>query len=708
MSQPQTWLNYLTDELGRCYVYDNGSVVLRPPTQQSWLPVGPDGWMDTTIKYARNSNYHELFRAYSTPFKYVKEGAFIVRDRKYRYGSQDKLYHVIQKLDKSFGGGWQHKFFYKGPLDMAHIEDNDNTVTCNIMEEGIAKALSANENTQYTIDIDVPEAVYIKHDGIELKQKASYLLNNGSLPNDLGGATIALQLINNEAVSAISAITQERVKTGNSAGALAGANTWFLETGSSDTTITINWDFNVYLELASGVGAVNPTSVFLQLIELESSSSTNNINIQQIPTTDPVLLYNHKHHMVGSTTVTVPANRKCMLYMTATQNRDFTFFTYDNDGSFTIDYNYRHRTTFVKGLRPMYVAQKLLDKMTGGGYTINSTYISSEWNNLLMTSGDAIRGIPGAKLTTSWKDFFDSYNSVANLSSGIRQGIMNIEKKGNAYQPTIQCDLGAVTGLKIIDSQDYLFNVIKTGYPNSDSEDVNGKDEFNVTFTWTTQVTTNNKTLDLVSKYRASMYEQELLRINLDGKTTTDNNNDNTVYFIHVEPNQTTGAVGEPAVYYKLLRNAYDSVTGLISPSSAYNMELHPELCLKRHGNYIRGGLYWMDATNIVRETTDKNDKVVVIKNGQTYIGNKNILVGSLDPALFIPLTFQVNGPMPDNLIDVMDAGPNGTFPFTYGGKQYLGFPLTTGIQPADNPVQETTLLCSPATNILNLITISR
>lgn len=705
MSQPKTWLHFLTDEQGRCYQYQNGQAVAT--AQAAFLPVGPDGWIDKTIKWQRDSNYHQLFRTFTNPFKHVKEGAFIVRDRLYKKGTEDKLYHVIHKLDKSFGGGWKHKYFYKGQIDLSKVNDTDTSVGVNILEGGLSKFVKANENTEYELDIDVADAVDIKHDGITLKQKATYLISDGSAP-EIGRATIAMQLIGNESVSSINAVSQERVKTGNSAGALFNADTRFLTTGTEDTAITINWDFNVTLDLV-GVSPINPTSVFLQLIVLENGSSTNNINIQQIPFTDPVQLYNHKHHMVGTYTATIPANRQCLLYMTSNQGatNDFTFYTYDNDGSFSIDYTYRHRTTFIKGLRPMYVAQKLLDKMTGGGYQLISNYISSEWNNLLITSGDAIRGIAGAKLKTSWRALYDSYNVPCNLSSGIRDQVMYVEKKAGAYQSNVQLDLGAVTNMVVNIAQDFMYNLIKIGYPNTDTEVVNGRDEFNVTVTYTS-VATKPKTFDLISKYRASMYEIEDLRINLDGKTTTDATNDNTVFFIHAETNATTGGAGEPATYYKLLRNTYTSLTGLISPSSAYNLELHPELCLKRHGDYIHGAFYWLASTDLTRETSDKNDRVVAIKSGQTYIGNKTIQIATLDAPLFIPLTFQVEGPMPDETITILEAGPNGTFTWTYGDDRFYGFPLETGIQPVDRPAQESTLLCTPATDITKLVVISR
>jgi hypothetical protein len=594
MSQPKDELYCITDEQGRCAVNNNGTVIFVSTITP--LVVSPDGWQEKSIKYARNMSNFGMWRNFTNPLKYVKDAAFIVRDQLYRYGTERKLYQVIHRLDKSFLGGWIHRFFYKGELDLSQAEDSDTNIQVNIMEGDLIKLFKANENTPYELNIDVPDAVNVKMDGLQLKQKATYLVSNGNLPNDLGGATINLSLLGNESVSSINAVTEDRVKTGNSPSPLWNANTWFLLTGSKDTDVTIKWDFNVYLELASGVGGVNPTSIILQLIVLESDSSTNNIGIQTLAVHDPIQIYNHKHHFSGTYTTTIPANRRCLLYMTANQNREFTYFTYDNDGSFEIEYTYTHRTTYIKGLRPSYIAQKLLDKITGGGYAFTSTYLSIEWENLLTTSGDAIRGIPGAKLQMSWADFYEAYNVPCNLCAGIRSQKLFIEKKADAFQPTIQQAMGEVTDLVVSTAKDFQYNVLKIGYPNTDTEDVNGKDEFNVTQTYTSPITRANKVLELISKVVASMYEIELTRINLDGKTTTDDNNDNKSFFIHVEKTPIAGITGE---HYKLLRNVYSNVTGLISPATAFNLELHPELCLKRHGNFLRSVFYWQDAGKI-------------------------------------------------------------------------------------------------------------
>lgn len=710
MAQPKDWLDFILDDQGRSYYYENGMVGVQSVPR--WLKVGPDKWQDRTIKWARNGSYHELFRNFTTPYNYVKDGMRIIRDQLINGGTERRLYHATFKLDKSFGGGWQHKLFYKSEIDLTRFHGEDYSVSVNMMEGGLTKLISANENTQYELDIDVPEARIIKHDGIELKQNASMVVLDTGLSDQNGNHSVPLQLIGDETIN-LSIKGVDRVQLGGSSGSdqnnkLVDDGLWFYR-ASTGQPVSVEWDFNMTAELAPGIPPNPAVRLFFSLRNLRDDGSLVSSTLLN-EFVGPTNVY-RKNHFVGSTTISgIEPGTGLYLFMGINIIGDSgdraVFFTYDTVEPFKFNITnaaYRHRTTYPKGLPPMYVGQKLLDKMTGGGYQLTSNYISTEWNNLLITSGDALRGIAGAKLKTTWREFYESYNSVCNLSGGVRNQAFTIERKANAYQQSVQLSLNEVSGFDDDVAYDYLYNAFKFGYPNTDTRDVNGRDEFNVTVNYTTQVTRVSKTLDLVSKYWASMYEIENIRINLDGKTTTDGQNDNTVFFLHTEATPTAGVGDEPPTYYKLLRNIYDSVTGLISPSTAYNIELHPELCMCRHGNWLHSILWKMDGTDIVRETSDKNDRVVIIKNGQTYIGNKNTRIGTLDPALFVPILFRAEGIMPANTISVLENNPNGAFSFIYKGATYYGFPLETSIQPVDRPAQESLLLCSPQTDLNQL-----
>lgn len=682
MAQPPDWLYCLTDEQGRSYRMNNGTVqAVSTPTP---LPHTPDGWQDKSIKYSRSLHYLSQFRSFTTPLKYVKEAAYMVRDQLYRYGTERKLYQVIHRLDKSFGGGWVHRFFYKGELDLSQAEDSDFDITVNIMEGDLIKLFKANETTEYEIDIDVDDAVVVKMDGHYLNEKHNFIV-----PDIAQSSTHLLYT---------SFLNKEGTAFGVTSYTVNGDQ-------PGDLTESRNYCFTVTQDIAGMhlTGRVKfvcaGASTHYQLM-LRTNTGRNliiwesDVTVGQTYTIDFDYVFDafagDRFFLEG-----------------ATPNALFFIAQYE-ETQFALTFKSRYKTTFIKGLRPAYVAQKLLDKITGGGYAFTSTYLTTEWENLLITSGDAIRGIVGATLKISWSDFFDSYNVPTNLCSGIRNQTLFIEKKADAFKPTIQLAMGEVKDLHISTAKDFQYNVVKVGYPNTDTEDVNGKDEFNVTQTYTSPITRVNKALELISKVVASMYEIEITRINLDGKTTTDNNNDNKSFFLHVEKTATTGTGDEPATYYKLLRNTYTSVSGLLNPISAFNLELHPELCLYRHGNYLHGIFYWQDAGNLVFQSSDKNGDVVVMQGTTTYIGTKTIHIGSFAPALFIPLTLKYQSPMPNNLIPVMDAGPDGTFSLQYDGNPFYGFPMDVGIQPANRPAQESTLLCSPQTDLTKLITFSR
>jgi hypothetical protein len=711
MAQPKDFLYSLTDENGRSYRRNNGLVeAVSKPTP---LPETPDGWQEKSIRFQRSLDYLSLFRTFTNPLKFVKTGALILRDRFYKKGTEEKVYLVIHRLAKYFGGGWLHKFFYRGEIDLSQFSDEDTHVEVNIMEGGLSKLLKANENTVYEIDVDVPEAVSVKMDGLKLKQTATYLITNGTLENDFGAHIVETNLINQESIQSLGARSTTRTVL-NSSTDIFPSGQYILEIGNSATEITIKYNFGITLGLAPGIGAIPGTRYFWQ-IRAYNKDGTQVLfdNIIDFNPGDPLLLYRH-NIFSGTATYTIPANTKVFIDSSISTNINVTRFTYDDDysdengGILEISYSYTHPTTYIKALRPVYIAQKLLDKITGGGYTFSSNYLSAVWENLLTTSGDAVRGIPGARLKISWTDFYRSYNVPCNLCMGIRNGALYIERKKDAFQSYIQQSLTNARDLTVSTCKDFQYGSVKVGYPNTDTEDVNGRDEFNVTQVYTSPITRTSKVLDLVSKIRASMYEIELTRINLEGRTTTDDSNDNNAFFLHVEKTATAGTGTEPATYYKLLRETYTSISGIISPETAFNIGLSPKRCLLAHGNFLRSIFWGQDAGYLVFQTSDKNAELTTVKDGVTISEKGNVLIGNLDPALFIPLEFKFESPMPADIIETMNDGPDGTFAVPYDGATLYGFPMEIGIQPANRPAQETVLLCSPQTNLENLITYGR
>lgn len=703
--QGKDFIYFLLDENNNSY-YAYGDTVLSTASLKP-LDFTPNGWTKIQLQNIRNQTYFAIDRSFSVPLEYLKDGGQILKHIYYNFGVEAKVYMAICEQRLYFDAthyGFYYTLLYRGEIDLANFKHDGTKVTVNIMEGGMVKLIKAYENTKYEIPIDVPEAIDIHIDGIELKQSSSYLLNNGNLENDLGGHTIDLQLLNTEAINALGAISQERKKTGNAVDVLWNLGERFLVSGANSVTVTLNWDFNVYVEYAPGSSPAFGTRIILQCNVLESDSTrylipgieTGN-NIDQKGGGDPLLLYNRTHNFKGSITFTAPANSRFVLYMSAASlaARELTFFTYDNDGDFSVSYTYTHPSTVIKALRPLYVFQQLVSKMSDGVYTPQSTFLESI-EDVVVTCGDAIRGIEGAKIKTSLRDFFTSYNSDFGIGMGMIGNTLRIEEKAYWVQYADFIDLGEVSKMKVSPATDLLINNIKNGSPNQTYDDVNGKQEFNTTQERSAPITRVAKDLNLISVYRKDCYGIEFTRLNLDGKTTTDNESDNDVFMIHIEDNPW------PDGNFRLDRNLNAGTTGLLTPSTVFNLYLTPARAIRRNGNYIRSLFYKLESKYLKFQTTDKNSAVV--SGGITE--NADIEIASLDAPLFSCNYLEFETKVPIDLFEILSASPLKAFAGTWAGFSFVGITNKISMQPGDNAAQTFQLLAGPAVDLTQLISI--
>lgn len=698
MPQGRSHIYFLMDSSNKSYYVSNGQVLSSSTPKP--LQFTPDGWRNITISNQRNQKYFAIDRSFSVPLDYVKDGAQILKHLYYNRGLEEKVFMCIAKQVLYFDAthyGYYYTLLYKGELDFANFTDASAKVTMNIMEGGPVKLIKARENTSYEIPV---EDILVKMDGVNLRQSANYLITNGALANDLAGHTVDATLLANEAISSLGAQSQQRIVTGNSTSDLWNLGQFFLITGAEDADITINWNFRMTPSL-TGVGAVFGTTIALQCRVLTSSSTEFSIpgvafgrNIQEIGGGDPLLLYNIEHHFQGSVSFTAPAGSKIVLYMTATQNRDFTFFTYDNDGEFSVAYTYTHPTTYIKAIRPLKLLQEIISRLTDGQYTIISDTLNT-YNDIVITSGDAIRGIDGAKIKTTLLNFFQSFNTVLGIGMGMIGNQLRLEQKAYWVDYSDPIDLGEVKNLRISPANDYIYNNLKIGYPAQEYEDVNGRQEFNNTHEYDLPVTRITKTLEMISSYRADCYGIEFTRINLEGKSTTDDKSDNDVFLIHIKD---TPIEEDGQTVYELDRTLNAGATGLLEPETVFNIFLSPKHCFFRNSNYLHSLFYKQEGSIIKFQTTEKNASLVT-----DVTENANVIVNDLDPALFQPNLLDMEARMPVNIQPILDLNPVKAFTFTFLGVQFTGIPLKQSSRDSDRAAQSIQLLAAPTQDLTQM-----
>jgi hypothetical protein len=704
--QGNTYMFFIVDDSGRSYYLENG--VVSKSTTPVPIKFSPDGWKDMAAENNRGSHYFAMDRSLTLPLSFVEDGSTILKHIKYNYGIKGEANLVILKQKLYFDDqyyGFYYDDFYKGQVDYTTWNDMCHKVVVNIIESGIPKYVKSRENVTYEFPLDGNvNTRLIKFDGLKLFQKATYVITNGALSNNLGGHTLSVGFVAIEAINSIGAVSEVRVKTGNEISELFNTDTYFLLSGAGTTTLTVDWNFTMRPHLDERVGAVFGTSIILQLhIIKDASTRLANIPLQSFGGGDPLLLYDVTHLYAGSLTVDVPAACRCILYMTANQNREFTNFVYGSDGLLNLNYTYQHPTTLVKSFPPEYLFKQLVSKITDGKFTGESPLLAL-YSNILMTCGDAIRGLPGARIKITLSDFFDFWDTIMDVGMGVKNGKLVLDLKENWIDYDDFIDLGEVSNLSTSDSAEHSFSSIEIGYSEQTYDDVNGKNEVNNKHLYLTPNDMVSKKASFVSPVRVDPYGMELLRINLDGKTTTDNSADDDVFAAHVKKQAST--YQSLITVYEFNRELNSSATGILDKTTIFNLFLSPKECFYRKGKLFHSFFYKMDDQLIKFQSTGKNDNLAVTTLSGPVIEKSDVVIGNLPPRHFVPLIHQFDVPVPFNLIELLDANPLKTFRFTKAGIPFKGLPVKVGIQPATDDVQTYQLLSAPDNDLTQLISI--
>lgn len=677
------------------YTDDSGNVLTTIDTRE--LQFTPDGWNEIAIWTERNKKYFGLDRSFTIPLKFSEDGARILKTLFYTQGLQADAVLVIRetKLNKtSSTHEFYHEDLFEGDVDFSTINDEGFQVTANNIEGGLSKMLKANENTLYEFTVeDIPGAVQVKMDGLNLKASLNYVtideLQFAAEPTFFYNHTwLTTQFVGSEGTlfdsepNSTTPLTRILSNTPNNDN-LNPDNYFF----KANANITIRFTGTFRVELANGsyvkLYIKNSNGTRTTLFQLNQALGPGNKVIEQTYNID----------------ITMPITSGQQLYLISefvaqplvAFPQVATFFS----AEFAISYSSKYQTTYVWALPCYELYKALVEKITDSKYPAYSGLLSAR-SDLVCISGDGLRGLAGAKIKTSLNQFFNSFNAILNIGLGIIAGRLQLEKKEYWFDSGSVIDLGIVNNLAISSANDFIYNTIKVGSLNQDYDNVNGKDEPNTAQVYTTPVTRVIKELNLVSEYRLDMYGIEFTRINLQGKKTTDSGSDNDTFVLQINkvPLNDTGFI-----YYRLDRSLNAGATGIIDPPSAFNLGISPKHNLLNHGWYIRSFLWPLDLEFIKFQTTDKNAELVT-----DLIEKADVLIGALPARKFLPIIFEFETRVPDNLQQLLNANPVRIYQFSHKGITMKGIALKVGIEPSSRKAQVYQLLSTADNDLTQLI----
>lgn len=634
----------------------------------------PEGWeSNSRVEYKRDIKYFGVFRSWGLPLQFVLDGAKILKTAYYQDGIEAGVRIEVEELNHET---WQYEIGFVGDIDFSKFNHSKNTVSVTLMESGITRNLKAYSNVKYEFELIGDDVVNVVLPGVAFSEKAeSILLPSSGLTNRY---IPAIDLVINETNSGF--VTVQNVsKQSISDDGFSGSENWFVR-GERQTTIVVSGRIKG--------SAVSPFDQNVTFYIKDNSNQT-----QAVLYSSPAAAGIFNFDFTFERLIVLEPGEKLFLYSRWSNINQYG--TVITEGEFSVKYTSVSDPSNCKGIKSFDLFKRIISRMSPGT-AIDSSLLKTEYPNLIFTSGDGIREIPNASIKMSMDDFYNTINGIDDAGLGIDADIFRIEY-GYYFARSIQSvNVGSVYDCELSPAEEYMFNSVKIGYDDKNTDETNGKEEYNSGQVWELPITRVQKEENWISPTRADQFGIENLRVNFITKSSTDTSSDNDTFMID--------CYQDGSNYRPILGSSYQSITGLSNPSTAYNLRLTPKKNLLRHGSYLHSILDLLDDRYVNFGSGDKNTELTTVIDSLRVKENESFMVSSLPAKYFLPILADIKCKLPRKALQLFDTNPFGYVTFVWEDTIFKGYIIECSVDIARNTEQEFKLLLTPDNNLLRLI----
>lgn len=651
------------------------------------LSTEPIGWQTDDKEYARNKNYHGIFTKFSNSLKFLDEAADFI-DLCYEiYGINHDI-RLVCDVKNDTTDVWERA--YDGFLDLSTYQKEKNQVSVKFNSSGLEKLLKARESEKLELEretsidgkeLDPLQTEDVRYDGRRIFLETIFDITSGdntaSMSTQTNGNTrgetvgVPLHIVNKSHEEAHSVIPNTIIGDNNHSIESDGKTAnMFFAVSQRDRSLHIKFDldfdcrityddlnfynFKVYLTVYKDGSDYNVKENFQLLHFTEDehgNGSTKSYSIQFDDTIDllegeSIALQFH-HSMDGRNHHSAHFNSRCFnIVCPMTIEEDS--YTEPTNSKFILAHEAGDRIVQIISGRQDAFYSELLGR-TDLGYDKDGF---AGLNGI--THGHWVRGYDSEanlfkKLTTSFKDFKDSFSAVHCIGVGVEKiGFkerVRLEELGFFFNKNVTTKLGKmvdgkfeyiqVKNIKRSVAKDYYYSGVDIGYEKGgEYEEAMGLDEPNARTSFTTTITRLKKIYQKVSKYRTDSYGLEFARrkqINLN--PTEDTRYDKDIFLLDLKR-----GISSVFLQRKWQDDFEQEPTGIFSPETAINLRFSPVNMILRHGWVLSAGLtkYLSDYLRYGSSIANSQLRTKLI-GGIERAENENIINSELKRAKYVP-----------------------------------------------------------------------
>ena len=662
-----------------------GSIVINEPV----------GWKEDDKEYARNEDYHGVFAKFSNSSVFVGEAAEFINLVKELYGIQTDL-RLTKDVRHPKTDVWEQSYF--GYLDMGTWTKEKKGVSLKFNSGGIEEIIKTRESEEVELDrlttMDGDTIAAMPFQTVEYNGRRIFLksaLENAKAPDNYGqidisangyevSKSIAIPLqITSRSHEELSDVPPYSIGYQDN----GSANQMFFLISERDRLLNVNLDLTCTTDVYRR-DDVNNAAFRISLTVFQNGSLFQIKHRYEMLLVNPVsnffpqlgsdtlyggvfppvyhqLLFGQYIQLLEGESLAV----ECLLianlgdsgiggsigHLGIAIRNPICKIKIDEDSIF--------EKTFSKFYLPYEAFERLVQIYTGKKGILKSNALGrldlgyqadGEASLIGLNHGFWVRGfdaLPASTddeqnlfkpLTTSIRNFMDSFSTVTNLGMGIeRNGYSEkiiVEDKKYFYNRNVTIKLpNQVKNVKRTMALKYIYSGIELGYDKGGSYDeAQGLDEYNGKNNFTTIITKTKNIFSRISNYRADSYGKEFCRRKPFMRyPSLDTQYDSDIFLNDLKrgPNNVFNE--------RLWQDDFSQPpTGIYSAETATNLRLSPFNLLLKHGWEIMAGLT-KNITDYIRysNSTGNSTMTTRLDGHNEYSENGSIICSELERARY-------------------------------------------------------------------------
>lgn len=635
----------------------------------------PEDWDSDSIgQFKRDEKYFGLMRTFGDEHKFVLNAFNIITNAYNKYGYEAEVILEVEQLDRT---NFTYVQLFKSDLDFSQYRNDSIRAIVKMMEFGIGAVIKAKENIKYEYKLEGADIVNLIIPGVVFNEKADSIFTN---EGESDRFMPAIDLVNNDTNSGFVTVQNVAQEENLEDDVFAISDNWFIRGNRLlGVPVKVKGVIKGYGQKI-GIGSGNDFAILIK--------DSNNATIRTIYQSESFNSGETKPFDVSfDFDLNIGLNQKYFIYV-RTDTKPSILKVTILEGDLVISYAQKSDPSNCKAISAFNLYKRIIKKIAPL-QPCDSTMIKTNWSNLIITCGNAIRELENPVIQTSLSEFFDTFNSLESVGLGVDSGILRLETRPFFYRPY---KIDTLTGIKSCEFSaaiDMVFNSLEIGYDDGNTDDTDGQFEFNSKQEYAMPISRIQRKESLISPYRADQYGIEKLRVGFIKKTNdTSSDNDTFMFDCYYDGD-----------YRPIKGSDYVFVSGMSSEESnlaTYNLRLSPKESLLRHSSYLASIFDKYPARYIEFASAEKNKDLVYTIAGnpnRTIRQSDDVLIGTFNDKYFTPTIATLQAKLPIGFMNRMNANAFGFLEFEWQDQIYQGYILDLGVDLAKNSERQVTLL---------------